>query len=69
MMVTRSNVLGFTIATIAEVDEAASDGGEEMDLGGGSGGEDGLASDTKVLWRGWVSRVGSSGGAPKLHRV
>jgi hypothetical protein len=44
MMVTRSDVLG---SAIAEVDEAASDDGEEMDLGGGSGGEDGLEYDTR----------------------
>jgi hypothetical protein len=47
MMVTRLDVLGTAIATIAEVDEAASDGGEEMDFGGGSGGEDGLESNTR----------------------
>jgi hypothetical protein len=40
MMVTRLDVLDSAIAPIAEVDEVASDGGEEMDLGGGSGGED-----------------------------
>ena len=39
-MVTRLDVLDSAIAPIAEVDEAASDGGEEMDLGGRSGGED-----------------------------
>jgi hypothetical protein len=44
MMVTRSDVLG---SSIAKVNEAASDGDEEMDLGGGSGGEDGLESDTR----------------------
>jgi hypothetical protein len=35
MMVTRSDVLG---SAIAEIDEATSDGGEEMDLGGRTGG-------------------------------
>jgi hypothetical protein len=46
MVVTRADVLG---SAITEVDETASDGGEEMDLGGGSGGEDGLESGTKML--------------------
>jgi hypothetical protein len=38
MVVTRADVLGSAIAAIAEIDEATSDGGEEMDLGGGTGG-------------------------------
>jgi hypothetical protein len=44
MMVTRLDVLGSAIAAIAEVDEVASNGGEEMDLGDRSGGEDDLES-------------------------
>jgi hypothetical protein len=67
MMVTRSDVLGSAITTIAEVDEAASDGGEEMDLSGGSGGEDGLESDTKMLWRVLVEGMGAGGGDPWLR--
>jgi hypothetical protein len=47
MMVTRLDVLGSAIAAIAEVDEVASNGGEEMDLGDRSGGEDDLESDTR----------------------
>jgi hypothetical protein len=31
--------------------------------------EESMEPDTKVLWRGWLSRVGSGGGAPKLRRA
>jgi hypothetical protein len=50
------------------VDEAASDGGEEMDLGGESGGENGLEYDTKMLWCVPAEVRGAGGGDPWVRK-